>query len=69
MKTEHELRGEKVWQFPLPRVKWRAAMFLVARDVNGYEWTFAHPFTGPSELASSWACDQTPTLIGESFGV
>jgi len=28
-------------------------MFLVARDLNGCEWTFAHPFTGRSELPSS----------------
>jgi hypothetical protein len=49
MKTEDELRGEKVWQFPLRRVKWRAAMFLAAQDVDGHEWTFAHPFNyGPA---------------------
>ena len=32
MKTEGELRGEKVWQLPFRHVKWRAAMFLVAWD-------------------------------------
>jgi hypothetical protein len=63
MKTEDEFRGKKVWQFPLRRVKWRAAMFLV----NGYEWISAHPFTGLSEPPPSFGLRPNPKAYRGKF--
>jgi hypothetical protein len=68
MKPEDELRGEKVWQFPLRRVKWRAAMFLVRGTLMVMNGHLRIRLLTPQNYLPARDCDQIPTLIGESFG-